>query len=290
MKPSNWILGIAFFVAFPALSQDELMDLLQSTSEETKKYTTATFKSTRLINGHSIETRTAGILEFVISHRFGRINTGIDEFFGLDNANIRFGLEYGVTDQLNIGVGRSSFDKVYDGFIKYKALRQSTTMPVSVTAFASATSRTADFPDDGQEYLPVHRWAYTTQLLIAHKVNTNVSLQVMPSWVHRNLVFSEEDSNDVFAVGFGGRVKLTNRIALNAEYYLQTTDHAEQFTDALAIGFDIETGGHVFQLHFTNAQQMIEKGFIAETTGDFFSGDIHFGFNVSRVFNLRKGE
>lgn len=286
MKPTKIILILALLVCTKVTAQDELMDILNDSEEEGKSYATATFKSTRLINGHSIETRTKNVLEFIISHRFGRVNSGVDELFGLDNSSIRFGLEYGITNDLNIGVGRSSFQKVYDGYVKYKILKQSNALPVTLTGFLSAVSQTLDFPNDGANYESKHRYSYTYQLLLARKFDSNFSFQLMPTWIHRNLVPTEEDANDLFALGFGGRVKLNNRLALNAEYYPQFTDKSDRFTNALAFGFDLETGGHVFQLHLTNAQQMNEGGFIGETTGNFFDGDIHFGFNISRVFTL----
>lgn len=274
---------------FAAQAQDELLDILNSTAPEDKTYAIATFKSTRLINGHSIETRTKQVLEFVISHRFGRVNSGVDDLFGLDNSSIRFGLEYGITDNLNVGVGRSSFNKVYDGFAKYKFLRQSNSAPLTITGLVTAATQTLDFPNNGAAFESKHRWAYTYQALFARKFSSDFSMQVMPTLIHRNLVPTEEDSNDLLALGVGGRYKLNQRLAINAEYYHQLSDKSDQFTNSIAIGFDIETGGHVFQLHVTNAQQMNERGFIGETTGDFFEGDIHFGFNISRVFNIGGG-
>ena len=271
---------------FPVAQSQDLMSLLNDTAPEKTKYTSATFKSTRLVNGHTIETRTKGILEFIISHRFGRVNTGIDELFGLDNSNIRFGLEYGISDRFNVGLGRSSFEKVYDGFLKYKFLRQSSDIPITLTGFASIVSQTEDFPQDGALYESKHRYAYTYQLLMARKFDSNFSLQLMPTWIHRNLVESPEEANDLIALGIGTRYKINNRLAINAEYYPQITEKSDRFKNAIAVCFDIETGGHVFQLHLTNAQQMNEAGFIGETEGDFFNSDIHFGFNISRVFDL----
>ena len=277
-------LGLLCF-SMSSFGQD-LLNLLEETETVEEQPVTATFKSTRLVNGHTIETRTNGILEFVISHRFGRLNTGIDELFGLDNAAIRFGLEYGITDRLNVGLGRSSFLKVYDGFVKYKFLSQSNFFPFTLTGLVSAVSETADFPEDGANYEPKHRYSYTYQALIARKFNSDLSIQLMPTLIHRNLVPTEEDANDLFSLGLGGRYKLNPRLAINAEYYLQVSEVSDTFQNAIALGFDIETGGHVFQLHVTNAQQMNEPGFIGETDGDFFDGDIHFGFNISRVFNI----
>ncbi len=267
-------------------AQDDLLSMLQENeTDEGEDFTTATFKSTRLINGHTVETRSKGVLEFVIGHRFGRINQGIDDLFGLDQANIRFALEYGFTDNLNIGFGRSSFQKVYDGFIKYRILRQSNLFPFTMTGFASMTIRTLDFPQE-LKFKDRHSYGYSYQILLARKFSQIFSLQIMPSLVHRNFVEDEDAENDVLSLGVGGRFKLTKRVALNAEYYYQVTDKPDDIINALAFGFDIETGGHVFQLHLTNARTMNERGFITENTGEFFDGDIHFGFNVSRVFFL----
>ena len=261
------------------------MNLLETQTPEPVHFTAATFKGSRLINGHTVETRKRGALEFIIGHRFGRLNSGAYEFFGLDGANIRLGLEYGVTDFLNVGVGRNSFEKTYDGFLKAKLLRQSSGarwFPVSVVAFSSVAIRTLK----SEEPLDLtDRLFYTHQLLIARKWSDLFSLQLMPTVVHRNQIQASEGNNDRYALGVGGRIKLTSRVAINGEYYYQIdVPENDPGFNSVAIGFDIETGGHVFQLHLTNSRAIIEKGFITETTGNFLEGDIHFGFNVSRVF------
>lgn len=269
--------------AFGTFAQDELLDILEAESSDEEEYVIATFKSTRLINGHSVEVRQPRVLEFIISHRFGTLNSGYKEFFGLDQSNIRLALEYGICDNLNIGIGRSSFDKVLDGFIKYRLLRQSNSSPLTITAFGSIARATyEDATLDGLE-----RNAYTGQILIARKFNSDFSMQVMPTVIQRNLVPTNDDANLLIAIGVGGRYKLNNRFAINAEYYPQLTDYSDQFKNVFAVGVDIETGGHVFQLQLTNAVQMNEQGFIGETRDDFFNGDIHYGFNISRVFDLK---
>lgn len=283
---------ILAFLAQNVFAQDDLMSILEESDNggETE-YVTASFKSTRLINGHSIEMRPAGVLEFVIGHRFGRINDGIDEFFGLDDSQIRIGLEYGLSKRLNVGIGRSSQRKTLDGFLKYKILRQATTggSPISLVAFSSVAINTGPgaFTNINRDNKNSHRFSYTYQILAARKFNSNFTFQIMPTLVHRNIVVTAEEHNDIMALGFGGRHKITKRLAINAEYYYQLNQNDSNIKNAVAIGFDIETGGHVFQLHFTNARSMIERGFITETDGDFWDGDIHFGFNISRVFNLK---
>ena len=290
-------LSLAFFIFLIPLgifAQDDLMNLLNDDSQKTTNYTTATFKSTRILNGHSIEKMPPGQLDFRISHRFGRINSGAYEFFGLDQSNVHFSLEYGILKWLMVGVGRGSYEKTFDGFAKFTVLRQSTgekVMPVSVSVFSSVALRTLKWSDPTRTNYFTSRLSYVGQVLIARKISTDFSFQLTPSYVHRNLVATELDPNDLFALGAGGRMKLTKRISLNAEYYYLAnpkTYMSQKVYDPLSIGVDIETGGHVFQLFFTNSLAMIEKGFIGETTGNWAKGDIHFGFNISRVFTLKK--
>lgn len=274
----------------PLWAQEDLMDLIEEEAESESGYVEQTFKGTRLINGHSIETRDRGILDVIISHRFGRLNSGAYELFGLDESNVRLGADYGVTDRFNIGVGRNSFEKTYDGFLKYKLLRQEQgRVPLSVVAFSSAALKTLKTGDPAGEPELKSRMTYAYQVIVAKKFTPAFSFQISPTLIHRNSVIEEEDANDIYALGAGGRIKLTKRISLNAEYYYQfNTVENSPMMNSVAIGFDIETGGHVFQLHFTNSRAMNEKGFITETTGDFFDGDVHFGFNISRTFQLHE--
>lgn len=284
-----WLMLALFMILSQRLTaQDDLLRQLQQQADSTAAtYTIATFKGTRLINGHSVELRSRKVLDFIIAHRFGRLNSGAYHFFGLDEANIRLGLDYGISDRLNIGIGRSSFEKVYDGFVKYKFLRQGKgkgASPLSAVAFASAAIGTLHSP---HELSLSNRLSYSWQLLLARKFSEHLSLQLMPGLVHRNLALSQRDDNDIWVLGAGGRYKLNKSVALNLEYYYQFNQPLPQPNHhALAIGFDIETGGHVFQLHLTNARAMQERGFITQTSGNFFKGDIHFGFNVSRVFQF----
>ena len=280
---------------FQLQAQDDLLELLE---EETKdesnvNYTFATFKATRVINGQSVENTAGGVLSFIIAHRFGKINDGFYELFGLDQSTIRFGLEYGISDDLNVGFGRSSFQKTFDAYAKYKFLKQSTgakKMPVTLTLFGGIAAIGVEELSPGNEDTFSSRLSYTYQLLLARKFNNNFSLQLSPTLVHRNLVRTPEINNDVIALGVGARYKLSNRVTLNAEYFYRFEDDnlGDDTYNAIALGFDIETGGHVFQLHVTNSRGMLERYFVSETTGDITEGDIFFGFNISRVFTLVK--
>jgi hypothetical protein len=275
-------------------AQDDLMNLLNENTPKEINFTTATFKSTRIMNGHSIERMPAGQLDVRISHRFGTVNSGAYEFFGLDQANMHLSLEYGILNWLMVGVGRGNYEKTFDGFTKFTVLRQSSgakVMPVSVSVLSSVAIKSIKWPDQARTNYFSSRLSYVGQVLIARKFNQLLSLQITPSYVHRNMVATELDPNDLYAVGAGGRIKLTKRISLNAEYYYMANPKSymsQQVYNPLSVGIDIETGGHVFQFIFTNSVSMIEKGFIGETTGSWLKGDIHFGFNISRVFTLKK--
>jgi hypothetical protein len=288
------LLIVPLLLSFHVKAQDDLMDLLGD-QPKTTDYTYATFKTTRIINAQSVENPAEGVLMFMIQHRFGRINTGAYEFFGLDQATIRLGLEYGITKRLSIGVGRSSYEKTFDGFLKYKILRQSTglsRMPVSLSGYFSTAITSLKWEDMGVENRTNYfssRVSYTYQLLVARKFSNSISAQLIPSLIHKNLVPTGEDKNDIFSVGVGGRVKLTKRMSVNAEYfYTPTGQISYNFNQPLSIGLDIETGGHVFQLHFSNAQAFFDRGFITETNGKWWDGDIYFGFGISRVFTIVK--
>jgi hypothetical protein len=274
-----------------AAGQNDLLDLLDKESEAKTDYTTATFKTTRLINGHSIEHVAGGVLDLRISHRFGLVNSGLYEFFGLDQATTRIGLDYGINNRWMVGIGRSTYEKQLDGFMKYKLLRQASgnkNMPVTVSALGAMVYKTQKFDNPSRENFQSSHLYYTFQVMVARKFNESISFQVMPTVNHYNLVPGTTLSNDLFALGAGGRIKITKRITINAEYYYQLPGY--KFSDtqnSVGIGVDIETGGHVFQLYFTNSTGMTERTFISETTGDFLKGDVHFGFCISRVFTLK---
>lgn len=283
---------LLFFVLLSVnlFAQDDLLDELEGEMGEEKQYAVATFKGTRMNNGHTVKSLKKGELEFLISHRFGRVNSGFNELFGLDNSYIHLSFDYGITDNLTVGMGRSSVDKTYDSFIKYKVLRQAKAgSPVTVTALVNTSVKTFPSFADAPDWTFANRVAYGNSLLIARKFNSKFSLQVMPVWVHKNRVVSP-DINNTYALGTAFRFMVTHSVSINGEYYHRM--NAPEFPDAprynpIALGVDIETGGHVFQLQLTNTRGMFERAFITETDGDFFGGDIHFGFNISRTFQVK---
>jgi len=286
------------FLSCTALAQDTT-DLMSQLEQEVSKddknntnITTATFKTTRLVNGHTVENVGKGVLDFKISHRFGKVNGGGYDLFGLDNATMRMGFDYGITNRFMVGIGRSTFEKTYDAFFKIKLLRQSTgnkKMPLTVSYVPTIALKTLkSLEPDSKDYFS-SRLFFTHQLIIGSKLSEQTSFQLMPTYSHRNLVTLVTEPNDLIAIGIGGRQKLSKRVSLNAEYYYQLPEYKlANTTNALSVGFDIETGGHVFQLHLTNSQGMSERTFITETTGKWDKGDIFFGFNISRVFTIGK--
>jgi hypothetical protein len=284
------VLPLMIFNSIALFAQDDLMKLLEAELKEEPSEIIQTFDGSRVVNGHAAKALSKGELEFLIMHRFGRINSGAYNLFGLDQAFIRLGFEYGITDNMSIGLGRSSFDKSYDFYFKDKLISQRKNVsPVTVTLFSSlainSSQRKIDFPDITFN----DRLAFTNQLLIARKFNSKLSLQLMPVFVHTNVVDQDSEFNSLFALGFAGRYKLTKSLALTAEYYNRlNVKQNSVYNNPVAIGIDIETGGHVFQIHVTNAFGMIERAIIAETTGHFFRGDFNLGFNISRSFQLNK--
>jgi len=281
------LLSVASQVSF---AQDYLLNMLDSGPKKPEPVK-ATFKTSRVLNGHSIENVAKRHLDFRINHRFGLLNSGYDQFWGLDFARIRLSLEYGITDDLMVGIGRNNFGrKAWDYFAKYKILKQTNTnsIPVSISAFASAAVDITKI--EGTKTLS-DRTTYTYQLLIARKFSESISLQLTPTMIHRNQVETSNLKNDIFALGIGGRIKITKRTSLNVEYfYLLDPKKAsnQSLQNSLSIGFDIETGGHVFQLHFTNSVGLIEKDFIAGTTNKWEKGEVGYGFNISRTFSFKK--
>ncbi|MFP5041290.1 DUF5777 family beta-barrel protein [Parasediminibacterium sp. JCM 36343] len=292
LKKQVFILALALGCYTIGKAQD--VDLFKSQEEQDKKdqlnktdYTTAIFKTTRLINGQSIENVGAGILDVKISHRFNPVNEGSYTLFGLDAASMRMGVDYGINKWLMVGVGRSTFEKTYDGFAKAKLLRQSTgkiKMPISVSVAGSVIWKTVK---NSQLNNYSDRFSYSAQVLVARKFNDYISLQLMPTLVHYNSVDYSYQKNDKYSLGVGGRLRLSKRVNLTTEYYYRFTKD-EGYVNSFSAGFDIETGGHVFQFHFTNSTGMTERTFINETTDKWGDGGIRFGFNIARVFTIKK--
>lgn len=287
------LLALLFGTSWSSLlGQDDLLSLLGE--EESGDKVVNAFKSPRVINGHSMEMLDAGALDFRILHRFGKINQGFYDMFGLDNASMRMGFDYGITSNLTVGIGRSTSRKELDGFLKYRVLWQSKgakSIPVSLVLVGGITYNGLKDPFTNLEIEPnfARRSAYYTQAIVGRKFSEKFTAQLVPTWLHRNLVENELESNDMMALGVGLRYKFVKRVALVLDYYYAFNRFPEDPTyNPTSIGFDIDTGGHVFQLHFSNAVGMNERAFLTDANGSWLNGEIQFGFNLSRVFQLKE--
>lgn len=288
MKKLTVFALLSFFTS-SLFAQDDLLKLVQE-DKPAKEYTTHAFKSSRVINGHSMEMIAKGNLDFRILHRFGLVNSGAKNFFGLDQASMRMGFDYGLGTNLTIGIGRSTLNKEFDGFIKFRPLRQSTgprSSPVSIVLVTGITINTLPWTDPNRNNRFSSRVGYYHEIIVGRKFSEAFSLQLAPTMVHRNLVPLASDENDAFALGIGTRFKVSRRVALVADYHhILSGVKKDNFHSPLSVGMDIETGGHVFQLHFSNAQGMNEQAFITNTVDKW--GDVRFGFNLSRMFVIKK--
>jgi hypothetical protein len=287
-----WLCAAVLLSAIPVYSQS-LEDLMNKENKPEINYATATFKSTRIINGHSIERMQQRQLEFRISHRFGEFSSGAYNLYGLDFSQIHFSLEYGITDWLEIGAGRSNFEKTGDAFVKFSILRQSSgakNVPIHLSYLVSTEIMGLKWSDPSAVNHFSSRVSYVHQLLIARKFNDSFSLELNPTFVHRNMAGLAIEPNDLYALGVGARYKITRRISFNAEYYYVYRKNGKyletKYYDPLSVGVDIETGGHVFQIMLTNCRAMREAGFIGKTTGNWLDRDFRLGFNISRTFSL----
>lgn len=281
------ILIFLFILPYTIFAQDDLLDELESDVQE-DNYAAAAFKGLKIVNFETTKLVNKRTLFFVVAHRFGSVENGIDDFFGLDQAVTQLKFIYGITDGLNVGIARSSFQKTYGGHIKYRLLRQKKGgFPFSVVGYNLLTINTALEEDLLPKLEFSNRLSYTSQVLISRKFSKRLSLELAPSYLHENYVRFDDQDNSQFIVGMGGRYKLTKRFSLNIDYgvHLNRSD-GSTFKNPLSVGVDIETGGHIFQLHFTNAQPMFENGFLGQASGDWGDGDFFFGFNLSRVFDL----
>jgi hypothetical protein len=274
------------------LLYSQIEDLQQNVPDKTV-YNKETFKSARVVIGQSVETTPNGDLTFLISHHFGAVNTGFYEFFGLDQASTRIGVEYGINKFMSAGLGRSTYEKTFDGFVKFRALKQSKgkkTMPVSMAVFGNIAVNTLKLSDPKQKDVFDARLSYCTELILARQFGKLFSLQIAPTYIHKNLVETPEDHNDLFSIGTGVSFRISDKISLNGEYHYLLPNQVNSSTPVNSLSFDcdIKVGQHIFQLFFTNSQGNFEQAFITETTGKWADGYIYFGFNIHRYFTLKE--
>lgn len=282
-----FILGITFTLN----AQDDLMAMLEKDEKPVIDYTSATFKTTRIVIGQSVELPPQGELLFLITHHFGALNSGYENLYGLKQAFIRLGLEYGVTPWMGVNLGLNTDRNTWDGALKFKILRQSTgarKMPVTLNFFANTAIYTTKWQYPDRENKFSSRMSYAFQFQLARKFGNLLSLQLVPSMVHKNLVPTNEDKNNIFTLGGGGRIKISQRVTFNAEYHhlFKGQVASTKVYDSFSLGVDIETGGHVFQIFLTNSKGEYEQTFLTETDGKWSDGNIFLGFNITRMFTI----
>lgn len=288
---------LIFFFPLSLLAQNDLLSELES-EVEIDKTVTATFKGLKVVNFESTKLADKNDFYFVVAHRFGSVKNGIKDFFGLDNAVTQLKFIYGFTNWLNVGVARSSFQKKYGGHIKYRLVSQQREgFPMTIVGYNLVTVNTSLDKDQFTNLQFKDRLTYTSQILLSKKFNESFSLLFAPTFIHENLAtrsreilangttINHDEEFNQYALGLGGRYKISKRVSINADYgiHLNRNDNSN-YRNPLSVGVDIETGGHVFQMHFTNAQAMFEEGFIVQGQGNWTDGDFYFGFNISRVF------
>mgnify|MGYP003599314257 FL=1 len=284
-------------LAFPLLmnAQDDLLSEIDTTATDVT--VESAFKSLKIVNLESTKLAAKGDFYFIVAHRFGFIDKGFDDFFGLDNANTQLKFLYGVNDWLTVHIGRSGFQETYDLAAKYRLYAQKENgFPVTIVGFNSVAINSELKEEDYPNLKFENRLSYVAQVLISRKFSDKLSLEIAPSVFHENtlrdildennaVILPNPQDNTQFAVGLGGRYKLTSRWSVNVDYAAHLNRASQSnYKNPLSIGVDLETGGHVFQMHFTNAQAMHETGYLGQTVGDWSKGEIAFGFNLVRVF------
>lgn len=276
------ILLLLLLLPLAAVSQEDLLAGIDSVS--TNEKVEAAFKGIKIVNLESTKLASKGDLYFVVAHRFGSVKDGFEGFYGLDNAVTQLKFLYGLTNWLTISGARS--EQAYDFSAKYRLQPQMKDgFPVSVVMFNSLalnnTLKESQYPKMEFE----DRVIYVTQLLVSRKFSDKLSLELAPTYFHENFTIDDNQDNSQFAIGMGGRYKFAKRWSVNVDYAAHLNRAGGSiYKDPLSIGVDLETGGHVFQMHFTNSQGIHEAGFLGNTTGDWTKGDIFFGFNLLRVF------
>lgn len=279
------ILLASVFVVNLAFAQDDLLAELESEDSGEDSFVSPAFKAQKIGNLQSTKIAEKGEWIMYVSHRFGDISEGFETFFGLDQANTNLQLIYSPINGVQVGISRESIRNTYAGHIKWRIAKQNDKIPFFITAYTTANingqMKESQYPNMVFE----DRMSYATQLLLARRFSSWLSVELAPTYIRQNLVLEKEQEHDQFALAVGGRLKLTKRLSLNADYsYLFNRYDKSAFNNPLTLGLDIETGGHVFQLLFSNAQSTNEPGFITNAEGDWADGKIYFGFNIVRTF------
>ena len=252
--------------------------LLNELDSPSLQSTPPAFKAMKIVNLQSTKTASQGDWYMYVSHRFGSIQGGFDTFYGLDKASTKLEMIYGLSNWIQLGLSRESLRQTFAGSVKARVLGMG---PFRLAIYSTANINSS--LTDGTDFQ--QRLSFANQLLVATRINSNLSLEIAPTYVRFNLPVEEVQKLDRLALGIGGRHKLTKRLSINADYiYNFSRSEKSKYVNPLSIGVDIDTGGHIFQLMFSNAQSANEPGFISNAEGDWSEQDIYFGFHIVRVF------
>lgn len=289
MKLQKITLSIVLLFCFGfANAQDELMNELDSNKPVKKEIASAAFKGLQVANMQSTKLPAKGEFYFLVSHRFGDITDGLNNFFGLDVAYTKLGGIYGATDWLSLGFSRHTFQKNYEFAVKYKMANQEIDgFPVTIVGYNTMDIR-SDLKTDLYPDLKFNdRLAYSSQLIVSRKVNNSVSVILNPILVHKNLYDELTEQKNTYLLGTGARFKISKRLSINLDYAARLNlPKAYDYTyhNPMTLCLDIETGGHVFQLVLSNSQTMNDVSYYTTASGINQGKDIFFGFNMYRVF------
>lgn len=294
MKIRYIILLLIILIGTSLKAQDEDLEaLLEEEMGVVQENILGTFLSSYILNNPSVEMLDKNGVNFRISHKFGFLNSGAENFYGFDYSSVYYGVEYAPADWINLGVGRGTFRKSVNGQLKLRLLRQSkgeTNMPISLVAYGELDYKTTQYTNEELNADRIGRMEYTSQLLLARKFGSNLSIQLIPTYIHKNLVETKDDQNSIVAMGFGGTYRLYNRLRLNAEYFWVQEHNTpdEDYYSPFSIGICYQTSRHAFEVFATNSTGITSNNHITFTTGNFWSGDICIGFNVSIIFSVKR--
>ncbi|MDC8098468.1 DUF5777 family beta-barrel protein [Chryseobacterium rhizosphaerae] len=276
------LLFLSVFSSGFAFAQEDLLKDIDTIKTDTE-FSQPAFKALQIVTGQSTKLAAKKEWYIIVAHRFGDVSTGFKNFFGLDNASTKLGVIYGISDAISVSLSRETNMKTFEGAAKYRLIRQNDDFPVDIVGY-NVMGVNTDLSKDNYPFLTFNdRLSYLTQALISRRFNDKLSLQLTPSYVYKNLYEPKNEDKNQFLAGLGGRYKISKRVSVNAEYFVNFDNHSF-YKNPLSLGVDIETGGHVFQLLFSNSQINSDIGYLTNASGEWGKGHIFFGFNLYRVF------
>lgn len=274
---------IAATLTFPAFSQDE-----EAATSTKKEYARAAFESALLGDMQSVMVQTPKTLEWDFQHRFGTVENGIKDFYGMyaPGANIRMGLTYTPIENLAVGIGLTRNNMAIDLNAKYAIFRQTKDdkMPISLSYFGNVVynSQAGTYKEE------LHRMSFYNELIIARRINSKISVQVSPSFTHYNAVDTLY-KNDMLAVGIGARYKFSAQSSILINYVQPLSSHTDSKLNPVpgfSIAWEIATSAHAFQITFSNYQGILPQQNVMYNQLKWGDSQFLLGFNITRLWNF----